>query len=430
MAEMGAAMGMGGAGVNRGMVMVRLKDERKRGGEEIKEGIRKKIPEFKGAKIEFSEMTEMMGGMGGAPIEIKIFGPDLSLLEKISLEVMNRIENVSGVREIDRSVGEGKQELQIRVDREITSRIGLMVAQVASQVEASMKGKIATRYKEGGEEFDIRVMLRDLDRQSRKDIGNIPITAPLDVTFPLKSIAKIEEAKGPVKLERENQKRKVSVNASFAGRDLGSVMSDIRKEVKKISMPEGYFVEYGGEAERMYEMIRDLGLVFIFAILIVYMIMAATFESLTHPFVVMLTVPFAVSGVILALLLTGETISLTSILGAVILVGVIVNSGIVIIDYINMLRERGLERNKAIIEGGAIKLRAIILINLTTILGLLPMAVRPGRLAAMMRPMAISVIGGLAVGTVLTLVIIPLVYSIFDDIVHKIKPRREQKETM
>jgi len=426
MAQMAMAMG-GGGGVNQGDVMIKLDENRKRSGEEIKDAIRARIPDIEGAKIEFPEMMSgMMGGGGEAPIEIKIFGPDLDVLDRLSLEIMEKIKNVRGVKDIDRSIGEGKPELQIKIDRQIASRIGLTAAQIASQVEVSMKGKVATRFKEKGEEFDTRVVLQDIDRESRSDIGNIAISTPLGINMPLKSIAKIEETKGPVKLLRENQKRKVSVNADFSGRDLGSVMADVQKEVSKIGLPEGYFVEYGGQAERMQETFVSLGAVLLLAILIVYMIMAATFESLVHPLVVMFTLPFAMVGMILILLLTGKTVSLTSLLGGLILVGVIVNAGIVLVDYINQLRARGMNRNEAIIQGGVTKLRTVVLINLTTILGLLPMAVRKGRMSAMMAPMALSVIGGLIVGTILTLVIVPLVYSIFDDLAEKIRKRTKR----
>ena len=425
MAEMAMASG-GGGGVNEGQIMIKLDEDRKRSGEEIKNTIRKKIPDIEGAEIEFPEMMGEITGGGEAPIEIKIFGPDLEVLNRISLDVMHAIENVSGVKDIDRTLGEGKPELQIKIDRQVTSRLGLTAAQIASQVEASMKGKVATRFKEKGEEFDTRVLLREVDRKSRSDIGNIAISSPLGINVPLKSIAKIEETKGPIRLSRENQKRKVSVNADFSGRDLGSVMEDIKKEVSKVTLPAGYFVDYGGEAERMQETFFALGITLLLAILLVYMIMAATFESLVHPLVVMFTLPFAMVGVILILLLTGKTLSLTSLLGALILVGVIVNAGIVLVDYINQLRSRGMNRDEAIIQGGVTKLRAVVLINLTTILGLLPMALRRGRMSAMMAPMALSVIGGLVVGTALTLIIVPLVYSILDDLAQKFKVRAKR----
>jgi HAE1 family hydrophobic/amphiphilic exporter-1 len=407
------------------MVMAKFKHERKRGEDEIKDAIRKEIPEFEGGKIEFTEGMGTTGGGGGegAPIEIKIFGPDLGTLDRLSLEIMEQIKDVSGIRDIDRSIGEGKPELRIRIDRDKTSQIGLPVALVAKQVEGAMKGNLATRYREKGEEIDVRVGFREEDKEKLSDIENISIATPMGVNLPLKSIARIEKQKGPVQLLRKNRKRHVSVTAGFSGRDLGSVMADIRDRVKTIGMPEDYFVDYGGEAERMYDMFRDLGVVFILAILIVYMIMAATFESLVHPLVVMFTLPFAVVGVILALLLTGKTISLVSGLGAIILVGVIVNNGIVLIDYVNRLRGEGLSKDEALIQGGVTKLRAIVLITLTAILGLLPMAVRTTRFGAMMAPMAITVIGGLLVGTILTLIIIPVVYSVIDEFAEKTRMR-------
>lgn len=416
----------GGSGTNESQIMIKLNEKRKRSAEAIKDAIRAEIPHIEGAVIEFPEMTQEIMGGGEAPIEIKIFGPDLNVLDSLSQSIVASIKDIKGLKDITKSLGEGKPELQIRIERDVTSRIGITAAQVAGQVEAAMKGVVATRYKEKGEEYDLKVVLKDIDRKSRSDIENIGISTPMGSVIPLKSIANIVEVKGPVKLLRENQKRMVSVTADFSGRDLGSVMADIRKVVSTIDLPEGYFVDYGGQSKKMKETFISLGITLFFAILIVYMIMAATFESLVHPLVVMFTLPFAMVGVILILLLAAKTISLTSLLGALILIGVIVNAGIVLVDHINHLRSNGLSKDEAIIQGGATKLRTVILINLTTILGLLPMAVRTSRMSAIMAPMALSVIGGLVVGTVLTLIIVPLVYSIFDDIAQKFRARAKK----
>jgi len=419
--EMGqASFIMGGTeSVNEGQFMVRLIDKRKRSAEQVKNSIRKMIPHIEGAKVEFPEMSQSMMGTGEAPIEINIFGADMAVLDRLSVEIMNAIQNINGIKDIDRSLGEGKPELKIRIDRQVSSRTGLTAAQIATQVEAAMKGKVATRYREKGEEYDIRVQLRGIDSKTREDIGNIGILTSLGRTISLKNVAKIIESKGPVKLLRENQKRKVTVSAAFSGRDLGSIMADIKKDVLRINKPDEYFIDYGGEAESMQETFKSLGITLLLAILIVYMIMAATFESLTHPFVVMFTLPFAAVGVILILLITNVSLSLTSLLGVIILVGVIVNAGIVLVDYINQLRRSGMKCSDAIVKGSVTKLRTVVLINLTTILGLLPMALTRARMGAIMAPMAVAVVGGLVVGTVLTLVIVPLVYSIFDDVVQR-----------
>ncbi len=423
--EMGqASFFMGGTeSVNEGQLMVRLKDKRRRSEVEIKDAIRKKIPHIEGAKIEFPDMSQSIMGSGEAPIEIKIFGPDLSVLDTLSAKIVKAIENTNGIKDIDRSLGKGKPEIVIRVDRQAASRVGLTAGQIATQVEVALKGKVATKYKEKGEEYDLRVQLRATDRKTRSDIGNIGILTSLGTTISVKNVAKIIESKGSVKLLRENQKRKVTVSAAFMGRDLGSIMADIKQQVSGISKADDYFIDYGGEAESMQETFKSLGITLLLAILVVYMIMAAVFESLTHPFVVMFTLPFAAVGVILILLITNISLSLTSLLGVIILVGVIVNAGIVLVDYINQLRKGGMKRDEAIIQGGMIKLRTVILINLTTVLGLLPMALTRARMGAIMAPMATSVVGGLVVGTILTLIVVPLVYSIFDDVVQKLASR-------
>jgi HAE1 family hydrophobic/amphiphilic exporter-1 len=223
-----------------------------------------------------------------------------------------------------------------------------------------------------------------------------------------------------VKLTRENRKRTISVGANVSGRDLGGAMKEIQSIVDEMKLPAGYFIEYGGEYEQMMETFIALFVALILAILLMYMIMAALFESLAHPFTVMFTLPLAIIGVILGLFVTGTSISMTSLMGVLILFGIVVNNAIVLVDYVNQLRRRSMERNEAIVQGASIRFRPIFITAFTTILALVPMAISRAEGAEMRAPMAISVIGGLLVATILTLVIIPVVYSILDDISQRV----------
>jgi len=426
--KMDVAFGTAEAGVHVGQVSARLTDkkDRERSGTEIMDDLRPKLPRIQGAKFEFIDMgKQMMGGGASAPVEIKVFGKDLAKLKEISERIVRKIERIEGLRDIDTSLRAGKPELRIRIDKERAGRYGLTVGQVAGTLQTAMQGKVAGQLRSGGDEFDIRVMFRARDRSSIEDIENLTVRSPLGARVSLKQIAVLESGEGPVKIEREDQSRRVSVTANVFGRDLGSVMADVRKAVEPMTraFPSGYFVEFGGEYEQLRETLVVLGGALILAILLVYMVMAALFESFTHPLVIMFTMPLALIGVVLILLITGKTISLVSLMGVIMLVGIVVNNAIVLIDYVNRLRRRGVEQHEALIQAGVTRLRPILITSGTTILGMIPMALSTSEGAEMRSPIALTVIGGLITATVLTLVIIPVVYSMVDRFSYKTSKR-------
>ncbi len=426
--KMDVAFGSVDAGIHVGQLNARLMDkkDRKRSDAAIMDAVRAQLPEVEGVKIEFMDMSEqMMGGGAGAPVEIKIFGKDLAALKEISERIVRKIEGIEGLRDLDTSLRAGKPELRIRIDQEKAGRVGLSVGQVAGTIQTAMQGKIAGQLRSGGDEFNIRVRFREGDRTAIEDIENLGVHSPLGVLIPLKQLARLEYGEGPVKLDREDQSRRVSVTANVFGRDMGSIMADVRSAVEPMvkGFPSGYFVEFGGEYKQMMETFVSLGAAFLLAILLVYMVMAASFESFTHPLVIMFTMPLALIGVVLMLLITGKTISLVSSFGLIILVGIVVNNGIVLIDYTNQLRKRGVEQHEALIQAGATRLRPILITSGTTILGMIPMALSTSEGAEMRSPIALTVIGGLLAATVLTPVIIPVVYSVVDRISYKTSKR-------
>jgi HAE1 family hydrophobic/amphiphilic exporter-1 len=357
----------------------------------------------------------MMGG-ASAPVEIKIFGKDLSLLKEIADNMVERIQDVEGLRDITHSLAKGKPEYHIAVNREQASRMGLMVSQVANAVQTASLGKVATIFREGNEEVDIRIRFKEKFRDSLDDIKNIPIMTPLNSMVRLDQVASISKAEGPIQITRENQAREVAVTANIAGRDLGSVVKDIKERIGDLEkgLPSGYFTEFGGQYEQMQEAFLIMAGAFALAILLVYMIMASQFESFVHPFVIMFTIPLALIGVVLALLFTGRPVSLPVLIGFIILGGVAVNNGIVMVDYINQLKRRGVEKKEAILQACAVRLRPVLITAFTTILGMLPMALSTTEGAEMRAPMAITVIGGLVATTFLTLFVIPIIYSLVD----------------
>ncbi|MFQ6109111.1 MAG: efflux RND transporter permease subunit, partial [Candidatus Aminicenantales bacterium] len=357
----------------------------------------------------------MMGG-AQAPIEIKIFGKDLGRLKETANMIVDEIKDVEGLRDVTHTLAEGKPEYHIRVRREQAYRLGLMVSQIANTVQTASLGKVATRFREGDEEVDIRVRFQEKFRDSLDDIRGIPIITPLNKVVRLDQVATITQGEGPIRITRENQAREVAVTANIAGRDLGSIVRDIKSRISPIerALPPGYFIEFGGQYEQMQEAFLIMAGAFALATLLVYMIMASQFESFVHPFVIMFTIPLALVGVVLALLLTGNAVNLPVLIGFVMLGGIAVNNGIVMVDYINQLKARGVEKKEAILQGCVVRLRPVLITAFTTILGMVPMALSTSEGAEMRSPMAITVIGGLIATTFLTLFVIPIVYSLVD----------------
>lgn len=421
------AGGFSTTGTNEGLIWVGLakKSQRELSDIEVLEKIRGKLPKLKDVKFEAMDMSQMMMGGAQTPIEIKIFGKDLDLLKEIADNMVERIQDVEGLRDVTHTMAEGKPEYQIRVNREQASRLGLMVSQVANTVQIASLGKVATRFREGNEEIDIRVRFNKKSRDSLDDIRNIPLMTPLNKMVRLDQVAEISKGEGPIRITRENQAREIAVTANIAGRDLGSIVSDIKERIATVErgLPPGYFIEFGGQYEQMLKAFAIMAGAFALATLLVYMIMASQFESFLHPFVIMFTIPLGLIGVVVALLIVGRPVSLPVLIGFIMLGGIAVNNGIVMVDYINQLRRRGTEAKQAILQACSVRLRPVLITAFTTILGMMPMALSISEGAEMRAPMAITVVGGLMATTLLTLFVIPIIYSLVNRISFKVKSR-------
>ncbi len=418
--KMDVGMGFGSSEVNEATIMIKLKDKKDRqfSSQEIQEIIRKNLPKIREAEISFMDMSQQMLG-GSSPVEIKIFGKDLSRLKEIGNEIAKKISKIEGIRDAKSSLVESKPEIAIKIDREKAAHLGLSLGQIGATVRNSMQGVVATKLRRAGEEIDIRVRYRPEYRQDIEDIKRITIFSPLGKPILLGQVAEISKKQGPVKIDREDQSRVVLVTANVVDRDIGSIVKDIKKELADYSLPTGYFIEYGGSYKQMQDSFKVLTGALILAILLVYMVMASQFESLVYPFIVMFEIPLAFIGVGWALFITRQTLSLTSFMGIIMLAGIVVNNAIVLIDYVNQLRKKGMDTLNALIEGGTTRLRPILITSLTTIFGILPMALSQQEGSEMMRPMAITVIGGLLVSMMLTLVVIPVIYGLVESISHR-----------
>jgi HAE1 family hydrophobic/amphiphilic exporter-1 len=420
-----AASGMSNAGTHEGLLWVGLVkgDERTESDAQILERIRRRLPNLRGVKFEAIDMSQMMLGGAAAPVEIKLFGKDFAELKSLADQIVQSISGIEGLRDVTHTLAAGKPEVQIHIDRERAYRLGLSVYQVANTVQTAMLGKVATRYREGSDEIDVRLRFKEKYRNSLDEVRSIPLRTAAGQTIYLEQVADVASGEGPIMINRENQARRVSVTANIVGRDLGSVVRDVKGRLAGFEngLPPGYFLEYGGSFEQMQEAFLILAGAFALAILLVYMVMASQFEHFVHPFVIMFTVPLGIVGVIFGLLITGRTLSLAVLIGVIMLAGIAVNNGIVMIDYINQLIKRGVDKREAILQGATTRLRAVLLTALTTILGTLPMAFSRSSGSEFRAPMGVSIAFGLTATTVLTLFVIPVIYSIVNKIRFKEK---------
>lgn len=392
------------------------KTKRQRSVDTVAEDIRQRLGDVAGAKIKVSVMdaATTMGSSEG-PINVQIRGDDMDVLRELSEQVKDIVRTVPGTREVVSSITDGKPEIQVKVDRQRAATYGLTPGQIASEVNNAMQGKVATRYKVEGEEVDVRVRYIPEGHDNIDYLSNLTILTPSGAVIRLGQVATFEMAQGPIKINRIDQVRRADINGYLWNRDLKGVMDDIKLRVDKIELPAGYTVEYGGENKDMMETFTNLALALVLAIILVYAVMAIQYESFFDPFVIMFSVPTAFIGVVLGLLLTGRSFSVPAFIGVIMLVGVVVSNAIVFVDYLKQMREKGMERDAAIIETGRVRLRPILMTAFATILAMIPLSLGISRGGEFQAPLATVVIGGLLVSTLVTLVLVPVVYSIFDD---------------
>ena len=336
----------------------------------------------------------------------------------------SEISKIKGVVDVTVSRELGLPELQVEVDRLKASSLGLSMATVTDTLRTYFYGKTATKYREAGDEYDIFVRLKDSDRTSIQDIENISIVSSSGKIISLSNVAKVIHSTGPIAIERQNQERIVKVEANTYRRSLGQIADDIRKVIAATNVPPDIIINLGSDVEEQAKSFRDLILLFILGGILVYMVMAAQFESLLDPFIVMFSVPFAFTGVAFGLFFGGISLSIISFLGLVMLSGIVVNNAIVLVDYINILRSRNLSMYEAITVGGANRLRPVLMTTITTLAGMFPLALSRGEGSELWRPLGISMIGGLSLSTFITLVLVPVLYAIFKREIVKVKSQK------
>ncbi len=400
------------------------KTERSRGFKEIAEVLREriaKIPEIERFRIDTQDPFAGILLGGERPVTVNIFGKDMEQTDRVAVEVKKIVESVRGTKDVDISRVKGNPEFWIDVDREKASSMGLSVFSVYDTIRTSFYGREASKYRVGGDEYDIFVRLAEKDRTTPDDIKELGIRLPSGQFTQVANLAGVVRHFGPVDIERKDRQRIVNVGASVGKeRSLGEIAGEIEEKLDKFREERRAELEgveipaLAGQAEEMRESFLWMAIAIVIGGILVYMVMASQFESLLHPFVVMFSIPFAFTGVLWALFFGGFYISINVFIGVLLLIGIVVNNAIVLVDYTNILRARGLEIKEAALEAGKKRLRPVLMTALTTIIALLPMTFAKGQGSEAWNPLGATVMGGLLVSTLVTLVLVPTLYTIFE----------------
>jgi HAE1 family hydrophobic/amphiphilic exporter-1 len=329
------------------------------------------------------------------------------------------MKQVPGLIDVESTSDEGKTDYQVIIDRKKASVTGLNAGMIALQVRQSIYGAEAGSLSEGGKDYDIMIRYSSDYRSDISSVGNITLTTLLGTHVRLSDVAEIRQGFGPKEIKRESQQRFVTVSADLSDISLGDATKKVSEIISSTVAPEGVNLKLEGQVSDQDSSFGDLKLVLIIGIILVYMVMAAQFESFRHPFIIMLAVPFTITGVIIAFLATGTTLSVTTFIGLIMLVGIVVKNGIILVDYTNMLIKRGFDLGESIMEAGRSRLRPVAMTSLTMILAMVPMALSNSMGYEMFRPMAITMIGGLLFSLLITLIIVPVFYAVFNCNEHK-----------
>ena len=420
-----------GGYVNRGLMIIGLKPkaERKKSQEDIKKIARIKLRQIPGLKISAEDISIIGGGIRQTPIQFSIRGQDLTALQKYAKQITAEFSKLPGIVDVDTSLEVGKPEFKVYVDRERAADLGVDVATIAEAINLLIGGELdIARYKDEarGKRYDIRVRLNPEDRESSRGMQRIYVRARDGKLVELANVVKVDEGTGHSVINRVDRQRAITVFASMEGKPLGDAQSELDEIAGRI-LPADYLPKYQGMAEVMKESFVYLLFALMLGIIMAYMILASQFESFIHPITVLLSMPLSFIGAFGALFITGKTLNIFSLIGLILLMGLVKKNAILLVDYTNVLRARGLSRREAILQAGPVRMRPILMTTVAMVFGMLPIALAVGEGAETRAPMGIAVIGGLLTSLVLTLVVVPAAYDIFDDWQEYFKKKKSKK---
>ena len=418
-----AAMRGGSQGTNEAQVMIKMKkfaQGRTTSDEQLRQIWQEIAQENPAGEVSFGPIAGL-GMTQGKPIVVKIFGDDLGILKMVANDLAEQMKKVNGLLNVTTSLEQGTSEHIFSFDKTKMLGYGVVTAQAEMALRTGLYGQLASVYRKEGKEYDIMVRLKEEQRKDLKDLENIPVLSPLGFVFTLKEVGEFQYSEGPAKIVRENSKRVVTIEADKTDRALSLIANDISKILNRYPFPEGYLWEFGGEQEQQMEAFSDLTIMFILAIVLVYMVLASLYESLVHPLTILAAIPFAFTGAIIGLYITGIPFGVTAFIGLIMLVGLVANNSILLIDFVLTYHRRGMPRRDAVIQAGRIRLRPILMTALVALIAVVPIALGRAEGLEVQQPMGIAVVGGLLSSTFLTLIIVPVLYTIFDDVAEDTK---------
>jgi HAE1 family hydrophobic/amphiphilic exporter-1 len=408
-----------GNSVNRAIMMTSLvpKAERKKTQMDLKKEIRQRLRQFPGLKVSAEDFSMIGGGQRQVPIQYSVRGPDLEAIQTYAKQIAGEFAKRPGVVDVDTSLELGKPELKVFIDRDKAADLGVDVATIAEAINILISGEAeVTKYKDEsrGKRYDLRIRLNPEERRDPDDLGRIYVRAKDGRLVEMRNLVSIQEGGGPSVINRVDRQRSISLFANLEGTPLGQAMEDLNKIAAGI-LPSDYIPKYRGQADTMSESFSFLMFAIVLGVIMAYMVLAAQFESFVHPFTVLLAMPLSFIGAFGALIMTGNTISIFSFIGLILLMGLVKKNAILLVDYTNVLRARGVPRREAILQAGPVRLRPILMTTFAMVFGMLPVAFGVGEGSETRSPMGIAVIGGLLTSLFLTLVVVPAAYDLFDD---------------
>jgi hydrophobic/amphiphilic exporter-1 (mainly G- bacteria), HAE1 family len=411
-----------GGGSHSGRMQISLKPvaERNRSSDEVANDLRRKLANIPGVLIRTRSgqglfIFRLAFSSDDDKIQIDIRGYDIKTAERLSMRVKEMVEKVPGVTDVRLSLEAGRPEENIIVDRDRAAAMRLTVSDIASTLQTILSGTSSGQYREGGKEVDIMVKVKNADSLDIKDLLELTVVNAIGEPIVLKNVVTVQQRRAPVQIQRKDQERVVTLSINTTGRDMGSVLSDIQESLSRLVLPRDFSIVYTGDYEAQQEAFQELLVSMLLAILLVYMVLASLYESVRDPLVVLFSVPLAIVGVTLMLFLTETTFNVQSYIGCIMLAGIVVNNAILLVDQINLIRSRAnVSVNKAIVMAGRRRLRPILMTACTTILGMLPMSLGLFEGGETQAALARAVIGGLTSSTLITLIFVPVLYSLFD----------------
>ena len=422
--------GMLSSGTNSSSITMNLVDskDRKRSTDEVCEDIKKLLADIPGADITVSSSDSAMGSLASADVTMNVYGYDAATLIDVEQDLIAELSKVDGLSDVEGSTGDTVPEAKVTIDRAKASQYGITTASVASALNTAISGSTATQYKLDGTEIDV-VIRYDTDSVNYlTDLNNLTVTSAYGTQVPLSDIATVTMDESATTIMRENQKNYITISANADNMSTSEAQKLVEKAMADIELPDGCTYEFSGMMERMNDTFSSLETAMVVAVLLVYMIMASQFESLRYPFIVMFSMPLAITGAIIGLLITGNTITMPAMMGFVMLIGMVVNNGIVLVDYTNQLMDRGMNCFDALTTAGPRRLRPILMTTLTTVLGMVPMALATSEGSEMMQALAIAVIFGLTLSTMVTLIFIPVLYMWMNERKRKSNAKKTAKQ--